>query len=398
MKLISSNKDNSNYCIIFKLNILEDINMFFDWNEGDKIIKHFLDFFNQNKVLYKHEGSKFFLIEKKENMDSFIMKIKKEIYKLDLFRIYNLENSFKILYIKDSFSADYNSLFKQIKIIEEEIPSKRGIQIYDLNNNVYAVYYKKNIIKNLLLKNDISGLYAVFQPKFNLDDNSVIGAESLCRWYIKDFGNLSPVDFISIAEKIGKIDIIDFKIIEETFIFINYLLKNNYSLSKKLFSFNVSLCSLEKVDFIKRLNSLIKKYEIPTNLLEIEITETVLAIPNNSIINKLIALDHSGITISIDDFTMGNSSLRLLNLFPIKTIKLDKSILDLIESNYILGEIIYKNLINLFRDLNLNILSEGIETKNQLTFLINNNVKSGQGFIFSKPLLKDDFLKLFKVG
>ncbi|MGL5745710.1 MAG: hypothetical protein ACRCXX_11290, partial [Cetobacterium sp.] len=72
--------------------------------------------------------------------------------------------------------------------------------------------------------------------------------------------------------------------------------------------------------------------------------------------------------------------------------------LDLIESNYILGEIIYKNLINLFRDLNLNILSEGIETKNQLTFLINNNVKSGQGFIFSKPLLKDDFLKLFKVG
>ncbi|MGL4865626.1 MAG: EAL domain-containing protein [Cetobacterium sp.] len=238
----------------------------------------------------------------------------------------------------------------------------------------------------------------MFQPKFNLDDNSVIGAESLCRWYIKDFGNLSPVDFISIAEKIGKIDIIDFKIIEETFIFINYLLKNNYSLSKKLFSFNVSLCSLEKVDFIKRLNSLIKKYEIPTNLLEIEITETVLAIPNNSIINKLIALDHSGITISIDDFTMGNSSLRLLNLFPIKTIKLDKSILDLIESNYILGEIIYKNLINLFRDLNLNILSEGIETKNQLTFLINNNVKSGQGFIFSKPLLKDDFLKLFKVG
>ncbi|MGL5543759.1 MAG: EAL domain-containing protein [Cetobacterium sp.] len=400
MELINSeiNNKSSNYCIIFKLNILEEINIFFDWNEGDKIIKHFLEFFNNNKTLYKQEGSKFFLIQTKENMDSFISNIKREIHKLDLFRIYNLQNSFKVLYMESLFSVDFNSTFKQIQIIEEEIPSKKGIQIYDLNNNVYAIYYRKNIIKNLLLKNDLSGLYPVFQPKFNLSDGSVIGSESLSRWNIKDFGNISPLDFISIAEKVGKIDLIDFKIIEETFIFINHLLSKRYLISEKIFSFNISLYTLEKIDFIKRITSLIKKYKIPTKLIEIEITETILSIPNKEVINKLISLNKLGIAISIDDFSMGNSSLKLLNLFPIKTIKLDKSILDLIESNYTLGEIIYKNLINLFKDLKLNILSEGIETKNQLTFLIDNDVKSGQGFIFSKPLLKEDFLKLFKVS
>ena len=206
-----------------------------------------------------------------------------------------------------------------------------------------------------------------------------------------------PDEFIFIAEELKRVYLIDYKIAEETLKFINktpkiYLLKNNFRIS-----FNISLQTFEREDFFNTIVNLIEKYEINPELLEVELTETILGLNLPTIIEKINYLKEKGIQVSIDDFTAGNSSVSLLSILPVDIIKFDKSILDRIDSNNNVAMKVYKGLINIVKESDFKIVAEGIETDEQLKFLKLHEVDIGQGYIFSKPIPEMDFITLLEL-
>ena len=242
-----------------------------------------------------------------------------------------------------------------------------------------------------LLKEDIKGVYALFQPKYCIKTNKIIGAESLARYNSLELGPIGPFEFIPIAEKYNFIHKVDYKIAKESIVFIKELLESGISLNNFRISFNISMKTFKRNDLITIISGLLSYFKVPGKYIEIEITESIFVLDMKDLISKLKALKALGIQISLDDFTAGHSTAGLLPLLPIDIVKFDKSLLDSLEINQEKGMIVYKNLTSLIKDLNFKIVSEGVETKEQLEFLEFLNVDYVQGYYFSKPISKEEF-------
>lgn len=255
------------------------------------------------------------------------------------------------------------------KIADKDFVEKKNRELFILNS----------------LKESTSEIFGVFQPKISLDTGEIIGSEVLARYNSNILGYIGPFEFIPIAENNNFIHKIDFTIAEEAIKFAKDFpnLKTSFNLSVKTFKRN---------DLISVLKGLLETYGVSGESLEIEITESVFITDIQDLIGKLKALKNLGFTISLDDFTAGHSTAGILPLLPIDIVKFDKSLLDSLGNSDNKGEIIYKNLISLIRDLNLKIVAEGVETMEQLNFLKNEKVDYAQGYFFSNPLSIEDLL------
>lgn len=383
--------------IKIKLEMLAEINQILGWEVGNKIIldtlKILVETFSKNTPIYKVSGNNFYIISTDENVDEKINRIKNEILALNFEEVYGFKTNVKINYYTKNSSTKANKVFEYLEIIEND--KNIGVCIIKLNENSIKNLIRKNKIKQLFIKNEFSGLYPVFQPKFNIRTKKMVGAEALARLDNDELGTIYPNEFIEIAERAKKVHLIDYKIAEETLKFLNNIPKKY--LEKKDFkvSFNISLQTFEREDFIYIMDKLLKNYEVNTSFIEIELTESILGLNLSEIIKKIENLKSRGIQISIDDFTAGNSSVSLLSILPIDVIKFDKSILDLVTTNTTASNI-YIGLINMIKTSNFKIVVEGIESEGQLKFLLDNGIEIGQGYIFSKPIPEKDFFKLNK--
>ncbi|WP_047383840.1 EAL domain-containing protein [Cetobacterium sp. ZWU0022] len=239
-----------------------------------------------------------------------------------------------------------------------------------------------------LLKKDLKELFCLYQPKLNLLDNSLSEFEALARIEYKN-KIISPLFFIPLAEKFDLIHKIDYKIMELNMKLISELLNKNKDLEIKI-SFNVSIKTLERSDFIFEVTKLLKKYNLKGKYFEVEITETILIKNLDLFLEKIIKLKELELDVSLDDFTAGFSNFNLLALAPISKVKIDKSLLD--NYNIKKGEIIYINLIKLINSLELCIVAEGVETESQLEFLKKQNINHAQGYLIGKPDLIEKFI------
>ena len=159
-------------------------------------------------------------------------------------------------------------------------------------------------------------------------------------------------------------------------------------------SFNLSMKSLERDDIVSVIKNLLKENKISGDFIEIEITESIFSTNLKTTLEKINELKKINISFSMDDFTAGHSTVSLLPLIPLDVVKFDKGILDAVGTKGdLIASNIYMALIGLIKDLNLKIVSEGIETKLQLEFLEKANVDIGQGYIFSKHIKDLEFIK-----
>lgn len=266
------------------------------------------------------------------------------------------------------------------------------------NTNNYMIYNKelhKKEIDELKLKADIKNginnkeFKAWFQPKYGKDGKTIIGAEALCRWY--KYGSIiSPYIFINICEEIGLIKNLDEIIFEDVCKNLREWLDKN----KKVvpISINLSRNYLDKSDLILVLDRYINKYKIPRNLIQFEITESTLIKNEEKFKNIISILHNKGFKILLDDFGMGYSSIKSLSDNKLDILKIDKSFIDGIGNENMESIIIYT--INLANSLGMEVIAEGIETKEQYEFLLKHNCNMFQGYYFNKPLSSDDFSKL----
>lgn len=230
-----------------------------------------------------------------------------------------------------------------------------------------------------------------YQPKYELSNDDIIGAEALVRWKHRERGIVPPGLFIPLFEKNGFIVDLDFYVYESVLKMLRNRIINNQSVVPV--SMNVSRCHLGDNAFVPRLEALVHKYKVPKHLIEMEITESIFNQEDDSALSLIYSLKEHGFTISMDDFGSGYSSLNLLRKVPIDALKIDKEFIDNTD-NSPRGQVIIEEIICMASKINVKTICEGVETQVQRDFLKKAGCNVVQGFFYSKPLPYSDFEKL----
>jgi len=224
-----------------------------------------------------------------------------------------------------------------------------------------------------------------FQPQLKVNNNQLVGFEALIRWHHPKMGQVSPAEFIPVAETNGLITEIGdwclMQALQQTKSWNDKLVNGN----RVNISVNVSSLQFKQNKFAEHVINLVASSGLPAELLELEITETAIMENPKQTIEDLHKLRAAGIRISMDDFGTGYSSLAQLKQLPIDVLKIDKSFIDEINQNDS-GNAIVKSIIDLAHSLNISVVAEGVETQDQFTFLQKSDCDVVQGYYFSKPL------------
>ena len=230
-----------------------------------------------------------------------------------------------------------------------------------------------------------------FQPKVDVDTEKVIGAEALVRLQGEDGKMVSPGLFIPLAEKNGSIVDIDRNVYEQTFEYISKWQKQGKHVP--LVSVNVSRLHLIDDSLPERMKTLTDKYELNPSQIELEITESVFFEDTERLINMIKRLKDLGFVISMDDFGSGYSTLNFMKTLPVDVIKIDGGFFMKNEMD-VKSKAIISAIIQLTKNLDFKIVSEGVETKEQVDFIREQGAKCVQGYYFYKPMPADEFAKL----
>ncbi|WP_391557032.1 EAL domain-containing protein [Robertmurraya sp.] len=244
-------------------------------------------------------------------------------------------------------------------------------------------------LRNAITNNELSLHY---QPQVDLVSNQIIGLEALIRWKHPDYGFISPAEFIPLAEETGLI-----------FSIGKWVLKTACTQCKQWIDMglpidsvavNVSPLQFREKNFVASVNQILEESDLPPKYLELEITESVTSNVDQAL-SIMKEIKEIGVNFAIDDFGTGYSSLNYLRHFPIHKLKIDKSFIDEINQNKD-GEEIVKTIIELGNRLRFQVIAEGVEHEQQMSFLKENNCFLAQGYFFSKPLPAEEIKVLLR--
>jgi diguanylate cyclase (GGDEF)-like protein/PAS domain S-box-containing protein len=266
--------------------------------------------------------------------------------------------------------------------------------------NVFS-YYKPQMneaaVERLMTKSKLKRaferdeLLVHYQPKYNLETGEVFGAEALVRWELPERGLILPSDFIPIAEETNLIIEIGEWVLDKVCEDFRFWQRSVSSPGRV--SVNLSLKQLRQPNFIRRISSIMRGHEISPTSLELEITETTLMENPERTIKLLDELYGLGLHLAIDDFGTGYSSLSALQQFPISTLKIDKSFVRDAAVNPDDATIV-GTIVQMGRNLNMDVVAEGVENEDQLNFLQRLDCTYVQGLLFGDPMSSDNYLEL----
>jgi len=339
-----------------------------------------------------------------------------------LMMVGNIKNPDDLKIITDRIMAVFKHPFS-VQDIEYFITASVGVAVYPydgedsetlIKNADIATYSAKSNGKNMCvycttdMKNDImqklrltNSMYRAldrnefflnYQPQIKAETKEIIGFEALLRWRNNEFGMIRPDVFIPIAEQTGLIRSIglwvfktaceQFKIFESIF-------------SKELcMSINLSLEQLKDNNIADKIHRIISEVGVDPNKLEIEITESTVFNEDPSVLQRLKDIKSLGLSISIDDFGKGYSSMSRLKTFPIDSLKIDMDFVHGISSKSQKDQALIYSIIQLAKSLNIAVVAEGVETEEQFIYLKENGCDMIQGYYFYKPMAASDIESL----
>jgi diguanylate cyclase (GGDEF)-like protein/PAS domain S-box-containing protein len=245
-------------------------------------------------------------------------------------------------------------------------------------------------LRQAIEKNQFS---LVYQPQLALATRSVCGAEALVRWEHPELGEISPLEFIPLAEDTGIIEEIGEWVLQEACRQI--VAWSDHGVCLPRISVNVSARQFKSANFIKRVEQLVQKHRLAPGCLDLEITESLLVRTDARLLNDMQRLCDIGVVFSVDDFGTGYSSLSYLKRFPISMIKADRSFVCDIPDDRDDIEITAA-IISMSHKLNIRVIAEGVETLQQLDFLSEQGCDEMQGYLFSHPLSQAAFEAFIK--
>ncbi len=267
-----------------------------------------------------------------------------------------------------------------------------GLVMYyseDIERELAEIALLRGALKDAVKKGQIKVLY---QPVFRLSDLKIVGVEALARWYHPEFGVISPVRFISIAEETGYIYEIGDYIVELAVSQMSYLQKKGYDLS---IAINFSAKQFEDPKLTQKIMKVLTEYKFPAKNFIVEITEST-AMKNPEKTKRILSeLKLYGMKIAIDDFGTGYSSMNYLIEFDVDKIKIDKSFtLRMLESKK--AETVVRAIVYMSSSMRAKSLAEGIENERILNSLRKLGCDEGQGFFLGKPMKFEELMNFLK--
>jgi diguanylate cyclase (GGDEF)-like protein/PAS domain S-box-containing protein len=221
-----------------------------------------------------------------------------------------------------------------------------------------------------------------FQPKYDLQDGAIVGVEALVRWQHPAHGLLGPDKFVALAEHAGVMRPLTHAVLDVALCQCARWHAQGIDLSVAV---NLGAPNLLDAAFPLDVKALLDKWEVPAGFLQLEITETIVSNDRASMIDVLRQLRALGVTLSLDDFGVGSSSLSFLRHLPVQELKIDRSfIIDLDTDDH--NAAMVQTIIDLAHNLDMRVVAEGIETKPVQDRLTNYGCDEGQGFLLGRPM------------
>jgi diguanylate cyclase (GGDEF)-like protein len=375
---------------------------------GDKLLiavsKRIELYVKDTHMVARLGGDEFILVSKELSEEEFendtgctfaegLLNVIRQLYIIDGHHLH-ISASIGVHQINPSFLHSTNFIREaDIAMYEAKAQGRDGVIIFnkELAQRVERHLLIEQKLHYALKENKI---YVVYQPQFDKNE-LVVGCESLIRWYDYDLGVLNPEEFIPIAENTGLILELGSYVLKETFESISRW--NEKGMKLKSFSVNVSMRQLLCETFVDEVDNLIKLY-FPKRehgqKIFFEITEHVFAEDMHKVVGIMNRLKKLGISFSIDDFGTGYSSLSYLKVLPIDEVKIDKSFIARLSDSKNDKKMI-TTIISIAKNFDLNIVAEGVETFEQLSFLSKINCDVFQGFYFEEPMPLISFEKKY---
>ena len=383
--------------IRFDINRFKIFNSFFGKEEGDKLIK-----FMANRLLSYVENNDictagrieadvfgFCLPNNPALIHEAFIQIKTALNSYN--KNYDIAPAFG-LYIITNKDMSMDQIYSNATIAakKSKVSTLHYFTYYsdELENEILREQNVANEMNNALEK----GQFIIYlQPKYNLKMEKIEGAEALVRWNHPEKGMQSPIDFIPIFERNGFITKLDFYVWEE----VCKLLRKWLDAGKRVFpiSVNISRVNIYNPQFVSLLIGLVEKYKLSPKLLELELTETTYMDNPDAMVDAITRLQDYGFRILMDDFGSGYSSLNVLKDLEIDVIKIDMKFFEL-SKNEGRAESIIIAIIRMAKWLELPIVAEGVETREQVDFLKTLGCEYVQGYYFSKPIPVEEYMFL----
>lgn len=392
--VLHTKKEQSFYMLVLDIDNFKYINSYYGFDVGDNIlyqIYHSIErLLVDEEAICRISSDHFIVLLKDVNQERLARLVKDASQNEQGLRLYFTAGIYEI-----------NDPFESINLMLDKASAAAHESKDTLHKRIrfYTDEYDKKMIHNEKMKREIeqalanSEMVPYFQPKVDIHDRSLVGAEALARWRKPDGTLIPPFEFIPLCEKTGLIIDLDMMIFEKTLQFLQkHLQAGNPCVP---ISVNFSRTHLLDGTFISKLQTLLQKYGIPPNLIELELTESIW-IDNHDMIKEFIDnLHEQGLQISMDDFGSGYSSLNMLKDVNIDVLKIDQVFLQSTE-NSDRQMIILASIVRMAKDLNIRTVVEGVETIEQVELMNQVGCRIAQGYHFAKPMDMESFEEIYK--
>ena len=390
--------------VLFDIKGMKYINDLYGFAVGDKILLNIADFIKDNKF----EEDKFYGYSKLED-DAFALVIEGEINERFEVMVKAFMNELQgkvsdlceinfavgIAPIKLNDDGNYHGVVDNAYSAMESISKQSEITI-----GVYNQELKEELIQEKKLEGDLpyalknKEIKVYLHPKYDTVTEKIVGAEALVRWQHHELGFISPGQFIPLFENNGMISKIDRYVLDQ--VCAKFKEWKSEGLNLYPISVNLSRAEVNDKNLVNVVKSIRDKYDIGSDLIEIEITESSVANNDEQLFELMEQLRENGFKLSMDDFGTGYSSLSQLMKMPIDYLKLDKSFIDncINDDPENKTHKFIENVIRIAKDINCKVVAEGVETKEQRDTLVEVGCDIIQGFYYAKPMPVNDYEKL----
>jgi len=402
----TSRRERSEFALLFlDLDHFKEINDSLGHDIGDEVLKvvtrRLIDVMREEDTLARLGGDEFTIIMKNlvQGQDASLLAQKillalSEPIVVEENKLYVSSSIGISLYPSDGSSASNLLKYADAAMYRAKDEGRNNFQFY--SSEMTELAFERVVMEASLraaIENEEFIVY--YQPQVDGNSDKLIGMEALVRWEHPTMGLVSPAKFIPLAESTGLIVELDQFVMKSAMTQISKWYKKGFE--PGILALNLAMKQLEQKDFISILSNIMKESHCEAKFIEFEVTESQIMVNPEEAINILNKINELGIDLAIDDFGTGYSSLSYLKKLPISKLKIDQSFVrDLPDDEEDVA--ISRAVIALAKSLNLRIIAEGVETKEQKEFLVENGCSSIQGYFYAKPMPADEMEILLQKG
>lgn len=394
-KLLVSNR---RYAILsLDIDKFKNVNSNLGFQEGNHMLVNLVEVIitrlKQGELFCRSNADKFLLLLNYDN-DSSVVARANQIFNTTINYLQTKYGDLHIvmaggIYITDSNDKEISFAIDKANIARKSVKGSHRSIIANYDDKIHRrIMHEKQVESRMVAALNNNEFVVYFQPKIDLKTKKVVGAEALVRWKVAENKVIVPNEFIPIFEKNGFIKQMDFYIYEKVFQKMRDWSMKGYKTIP--ISINISRAHIEDKSFVSKMKNLVNRYNIPPNMVELEITESIFISERELLFEVLDKLKQIGFYLSIDDFGSGYSSLNLLRHLKMDVLKLDKDFFDQ-EKISPKESIVLANVIRMSKELGMIVLSEGVETKDQVEYLSSIGCDLAQGYFFARPMPVEEF-------